>query len=82
MPNDSRPGDDFDPVVFARKIYTGLALVLAIFSVYAGMLGWRTIQIVLATAATIAVVGLVRARRDPRPPPPPHEVRSENPDIH
>jgi hypothetical protein len=60
-------GDIGDDVSIKRKLLTGLALILALASIYAGMLGLgRAVQIALAAVATAAIfVALKRTRRPP-----------------
>jgi hypothetical protein len=54
-----------DPSV-RRKLLTGLALILALGSIYSGMLGVRAVQLVLAAAAMIAVASALMTRSHPK----------------
>jgi hypothetical protein len=50
-----------DPAQISRKLMMGLALLLALGSVYSGLFGApKTMQMVLAAAATIALVSAMR----------------------
>jgi hypothetical protein len=64
VPPPSRPADDRaseEPV--KRKMLMGVALLLAMASIYAGLLdAGRLAQVTLATGATIAVVWALTSR--------------------
>ena len=64
VPPPPRPADDGDsdqPV--KRKMLMGVALMLAMASIYAGLLeAGRLAQVTLATGATIAVVWALTSR--------------------
>ncbi len=58
---EPRPPDLPDPAQVGRKLLMGLALILALTSVYSGVFGApKMIQMVLAAGATLALVSALR----------------------
>lgn len=77
-PSDQPVSDRFrsrepsSPEQIRRKLYFGVALVLALLSLYAGLFGWAVTRYLLAgMAATMALVALITGAGRPRPPSPP-----------
>lgn len=54
-------GGDVDPTAVTRKLLMGVALLLALVSVYSGVFNWpKAFQMMMAAGATIALVSALR----------------------
>lgn len=54
-------GGDVDPAAVTRKLLMGVALLLALVSVYSGVFNWpKAFQMMMAAGATIALVSALR----------------------